>query len=190
MLGKVVIRSVRNAPKFAPAEREEEFEVGGRFRVEAEFFGIVVAQTEVFGFDADRVQPVAAERTPVIEPLKIRAGLAEEFEFHLLDLAHAENEVSGRDFVAERLADLTDSERNLFTRGTLDVNKVRKDTLRGFGTKINGVFRVLGYAQKGFEHKVELTNIRKVMLFAGRAGYIVFFDKRFHFGLSESVDGL
>ena len=62
-----------------------------------------------------------AERAPVVEPLKVGARLAEELELHLLELAHAEDEVARRDLVAEGLADLADAERQLFARGALYV---------------------------------------------------------------------
>src|ERR1022692_1505088 len=46
-------------------------------------------------------------------PLLVGARLDEEFHLHLLELAGAEDEVSRRDLVAERLADLADAERDL-----------------------------------------------------------------------------
>ena len=48
MLRKVIVRTVSNAPKFAPAERESELEVGRGAAVKAKFFLIVVAQAQVF----------------------------------------------------------------------------------------------------------------------------------------------
>ena len=38
MLRQVVIRSVRNTPKLAPAKWEQELDVRGRLAVEAELF--------------------------------------------------------------------------------------------------------------------------------------------------------
>ena len=42
MRGKVVIRSVRNAPKLAPAEREEIFYIRSRIGIEGKLLGLVV----------------------------------------------------------------------------------------------------------------------------------------------------
>ena len=122
-----------------------------------------------------------AERTPVVKPLEVSTRLAEEFKFHLLELTHAENEVTGRDFVTERFTDLTDTKGEFLSRRTLYVYEVGENTLRRFGTEINGIFSVFGNALESLKHKVELTDISKVMFFTSRAGNIVFFNERFHF---------
>ena len=111
MLREVVVGAVGNAPQLAPAEGEQELEVRGGLGVEAQLLGIVVAQAEVLVLQADRQQPVVAERAPVVEPLQVGARLAEELQLHLLELADAEDEVARRDLVAEGLADLADAER-------------------------------------------------------------------------------
>ena len=190
MLREVVVRAVGNAPELAPAEREEELEVRRCLGVEAQLLGIVVAQAEVLVLQADGEQPVVAERAPVVEPLKVGARLAEEFELHLLELAHAEDEVARRDLVAEGLADLADAERELFARGALDVIEVDEDALRGLGAEVDGVLCVLGHALERLEHEVKLTDIGEVVLAAGGAGDVVLFDKVLHLLLGEGVDGL
>ena len=179
VLGQVVVGAVGDAPQLAPAEGEEVFKVGGRLGIEAQLLLLVVAQTEVFGLDMERIEEVAAEAAPVVEPFKVGAGLAEELKLHLLKLAHAENEVAGRDLVAEGFADLRHAERDLFARGALDVRKVHKDALRGLGTQIELVFGALGDALEGLEHQVELTNIGEVVLAAVGTGNLLFFDVYF-----------
>ena len=190
MLRQVVVGSVGNAPQFAPSEREQKFKVGGRFAVEAELFGIVVAKAQVFVFKSEREQPFVAEIAPVRKPFEVGSGFAEKFEFHLFEFAHAENEVSGCDFVTERLTYLTYTERHFLSRRTLNVYEVGKNTLSGFGSQINGVFRVLGYALESFEHQVELTYVGEVVMLAGGAGNVVLFNESLHFRLRERVDGL
>ena len=69
-------------------------------------------------------------------PFFVRSRLNEEFHLHLFEFARAKNEVSRRDFIAERFPDLTNSERRLLARRRHDVRKVHKDSLRGFGTQI------------------------------------------------------
>ncbi len=138
MLIKVVVGAVRNAPEFAPTEREFVFEVGRRFGIEAEFFFFVVAKFEVFVLHTEVEQPLMAKVLPVAEPFEVRSRFAEKFKFHLLEFADTEDEVAGRDFVAETFADLTDSERDFLAGGALHVLEVYKYALRRFGTKIYG----------------------------------------------------
>ena len=45
VLSKVVVGTVRNAPKLTPTERELEFEVGSSLRIEGKFLGIVVTKS-------------------------------------------------------------------------------------------------------------------------------------------------
>ena len=73
----------------------------------------MVAQAQVLLVHVQADQPVAAEGAPVCEPVEVGAGLAEELQLHLLELAGAEGEVAGRDLVAEALADLRDAEGDL-----------------------------------------------------------------------------
>mgnify|MGYP003216313806 FL=1 len=42
MLGQVVIGSVRDTPQFAPAEGEQELDIGGSLTVEAQFLRRVI----------------------------------------------------------------------------------------------------------------------------------------------------
>ena len=62
-------------------------------------------------------------------------GRHEELDLHLLELARAEDEVAGRDLVAERLADLRDAERRLLARELQHVLEVDEDALRGLGAQ-------------------------------------------------------
>ena len=61
----------------------------------------MVAQTEFLVVEAETEQPFVAELAPIGEPFEVGAGLAEELQLHLLEFAHAEDEVAGRDLVAE-----------------------------------------------------------------------------------------
>ena len=131
-----------------------------------------------------------AERSPVGEPFKVGSGLAEELKLHLLELPTAEDEVTGSDLVTEGLTNLRDTEGELLSRCSLNVYEVSKDTLCGLGTEINGVLCVLGYALEGLEHKVELTDIREIVLAAGGTGNVVLLNEVLHFALLECVDRL
>ena len=188
MAVKIVVGAVGNAPKFAPAERESELEVGRGAAVEAKFFLIVVAQAQVFFLDSKAVKPIFAVFFPVIEPFKVGAGFAEEFKFHLFKLADAEDEVAGGNFVSERLADLSDTERHFRSCGALHVFEVYEDTLRGFGTKVHGACRVFRDALESLEHKVEFSHAGEVGVAADRARDFVFPDIFFHLFVRPAGD--
>ena len=190
VLGQVIVGAVGNAPQLTPAEGEEELKVSGGLGVEAQLLGVVVTQSEILVLQADVQQELVAEAAPVLKPLKIGAGLAEELKFHLLKLSYAEDEVAGGDLVAEALADLSDAEGQLAAGGALDVYKVGEDALSGLGTEVNGVLSVLGDTLEGLEHQVELTDIGEVVLAAGGAGDVVLLHEVLHFSVGVCVNGL
>ena len=190
VLGQVVVGTVGHAPQLAPAEGKQELEVRGGLGVEAQLLGVVVTQAEVLILQSDAQQPVVAEGAPVVEPLQVGAGLAEELQLHLLELADAEDEVARGDLVAEGLADLADAEGQLAAGGALGVHKVGEDALGRLGTEIDGVLGVLGDALERLEHQVELADIGEVVLAAAGAGDVVLLHKVLHLLLGEGVDGL
>src|SRR5699024_5095604 len=116
-----------DAPPLAPAKREQEFDIRGSFAVETEFFRRVVAQTHFLFFHAKAQEPVAAESSPVLEPLQIRSRLAEEFQLHLLEFSGTEREVPRRNLVPERFPDLADAERYFLAGSPLYVLEIDKD---------------------------------------------------------------
>lgn len=85
-------------------------------------------------------------------------GLAKILDFHLLEFARAKRKVAGRDFIAERFADLRDAERQFFARRIQHIREIDEDALRGFGAQIRDVGIVIGgdRADVRFEHQVEL----------------------------------
>ena len=150
----------------------------------------MVAKTHLVLLDAEGEEPVAAERAPVLEPLEVGAGLAEELKLHLLELAGTEREVAGRNLVTEALADLADTEGNLLAARALNVFEVYKDTLGSLGTEVNCILRILGNALEGLEHQVELTNVGEIVLAAGRARNVVVLDESLHLVLGKCIDRL
>ena len=131
-----------------------------------------------------------AEGAPVLEPLQIGAGLAEELQLHLLELPDTEDEVAGGDLVAEGLADLAHTEGQLAPGGALGVDEVGEDALRRLRPQIHRVLGVLGDALEGLEHQVELPDVGEIVLAAGGAGDVVLLDEVLHLLLGEGVDGL
>src|SRR6185503_4877128 len=92
---------------------------------------------------------------PVLEVLFVGARLDEELHLHLLELPRPENEVSGRDLVAERLADLRDPERDLLSRRLLDVEEVHEDALRRLGSQIHDGGALFYRPHERLEHELE-----------------------------------
>ena len=166
MLRQVVVRAVGDAPKLAPAEGEEVLEVGGCLGIEAKLLGGMVTESEMLLVYAETKKEVTAVASPVLEPLKVGAGLAEELKLHLLELSYTEDKVAWSDLVSERLTYLTNAERNLFTCGSLNVVEVYENTLSSLGTEIKLRLGILSYALEGLEHKVELADIGEILLAA------------------------
>ena len=189
MAAQVVVGAVGDAPQLAPVgEREGVLDVGGGAAVEGQLGRLVVAQAQMLLFDAEAQQPVLAVVLPVAEPLQVGAGLAEELALHLLELAGAEGEVARGDLVAEGLAHLADAEGQLAAGGALDVGKVDEDALRGLGAEVAGGRAVLGDADGGLEHQVELTDGGEVVLAADGADHVlVFGDESVHLVKAHGV---
>src|SRR5437899_4073770 len=92
--------------------------------------GAVLANSQPAPAEPVAQIPVEPFVDPVAVPLLGLGGRDEELHLHLLELAHAEEEVPGRDLVAERLARLRDPERRLAARELRDVLEVDEDPLR------------------------------------------------------------
>ena len=87
------------------------------------------------------------------------AGLDEELELHLLELARAEQEVARRDLVAEALADLRDAEGGRMRARVHDVDEVDEDALRGLRAQVDDRGRLLDRPHVGLEHQVEAARL-------------------------------
>ena len=177
VLGQIVVGPVRHAPQLAPAEGEQILKVRGGLGVEGQLLGLMVPQAQVLVPDVQALQPVMAVGPPVLEPLQIRVGLAEELQLHLLELPDAEDEVAGGDLIAEGLAHLAHAEGQLPPGGPLDGGEVDEDALGGLRPQIHLVGGVLGDALVGLEHQVEFPDIGEVALAAARAGHLVVPDE-------------
>ena len=88
-------------------------------------------------------------------PFFVGAWHDKELDFHLLELTDAEQEVARVDFVAERLTDLGNTERQFAAGARQDIAEVRKDALGGLGAQICERVAVSHRADGSFEHHVE-----------------------------------
>ena len=93
----------------------------------------------------------------------------EVLHLHLLELARAEDEVAGRDLVAERLADLRDPERRLLARELQDVLEVEEDPLGGLGAQEDARALVRDRAHVRLEHQVEHARLGQLAAALGAA---------------------
>ena len=122
MVAQVEVRAAVDALELLETEREVELDVGGGIGVVGQL--LVVMEAVVLRAHPQVHMPLHAGLFPLGEPVELRTGLDEELHLHLLELAHAEDELPGHDLVAESLADLRDAERNLHAAGLLDIEVV------------------------------------------------------------------
>ena len=95
--------------------------------------------------------------------LRRLGGRDEELHLHLLELARAEDEVAGRDLVAERLADLRDAERRLLAAELQDVLEVDEDALRRLRAQVGDRRGLLHRADDRLEHEVEVARLGELV---------------------------
>ena len=162
VLGQVEVAAVGDALELRPAHREEVLDVRGRARVVRQLVGAVLAQPQLVLADAELLVPAHALVHPVHVPLRGVGGRGEELDLHLLELARAEDEVAGRDLVAERLADLGDPEGRLLAGELQDVLEVHEDALGGLRAQVDHRALVLDRAHVGLEHEVEVARLGQV----------------------------
>ena len=148
-----------SSPHSEPGEPEAVLDVDGPLGVVAELLLRVLEVAQVVGVDAQVDVPAGALVDPVAVPLLVLAGLDEELHLHLLELAGAEDEVAGRDLVAEALADLGDAERRLLPAAGHHVGEVEEDALRGLGAQVVQAGLVLDDAEVGLEQAGELARL-------------------------------
>ena len=132
-------------------------------------------------------QPLVAEVPPVLEPLQVGAGLAEELQLHLLELPGAEGEVAGVISLRKDLPIWHTPKGSFFRVVRWMFWKLTKMPWAVSG-QVNGVLGVLGDALEGLEHQVELADVGEVVLAAGGAGDLVPVDEG-HLLLAEGVYG-
>src|SRR5262249_19098909 len=143
---------------------EEAIEqVRGCFRVMSQFFRRLYKLFEVLRSNPILVIPVDSLGDPLLMPLLIGAWHHEEFNLHLLELAHAENEILGCDLVSVCLTNLSNSERQLAISRIENVFEIDEDALRCFGPQISNVVLTLDRPDGCLEHQIEWPGLRQIM---------------------------
>ena len=156
MLGQVEVAAVGQPLELGPPHREEVLDVGGRARVVRQLLRTVLAELEMVGPDPELRVPGHPLLHPALVPARGLGGRHEELDLHLLELPRAEDEVPGGDLVAERLANLSDSEGRPLAGELKDVLEVDEDALRRLGPQVDPRALVLHGPHVGLEHEVEL----------------------------------
>ena len=152
----------------------------------------MVAQTQVLLFDAEDCTGSRAQTCAKVEPAPDPAGLAEEFQLHLLELARAEREVAGRDLVAEGFADLRDARMgSLLARRAQNVVEVDEDALRRLGTEVNRSEEASSVTPWNVLNiRLNLRMVGEVVLAALRAGdLLMILDHLLELGVLQAVNG-
>ena len=79
----------------------------------------------------------------------------EIFNLHLFKLPRAKNEVARRNFIAKRLALLSDTKWQVRVETIDDVFEISEDTLGGLGAEVRNTVVALGRTNMRFEHHVK-----------------------------------
>ena len=170
MVTKVEVCTAVDTLKLLEAEGEVELDVRGCIGIVGKL--LMVMEAVVFGTHTKVYMPFHAGFLPFFEPFQLCSGLDKELHFHLLELPHAEDELTGHNLITEGLAYLGDTEGDLHTAGLLDIEVVHKYSLGSFRAQIDEVCTVCGGAHGGGEHEVELAHFRPVAGAGNRADYI------------------
>ena len=119
--------------------------------------------------EAKRLMPFQADFFPFLEPVKFSSRFYKELHFHLFELTHTEDELTGNNLVTESLTNLCNTKRNFHTTCLLYIQVVYENTLCSFRTKVN-LHRSFG-SRTHFsrEHQIELTNFCPVLSTGDRA---------------------
>ena len=161
MLRKVEIGARMDSFHFLEAERHTEFDVSGGIGVMGQLLMVVIAV--FFIAETECLVPFKARRTPIVEILKFLAWTHKELHLHLLELTHTEYELTGHYLVAERLADLSDSERDAHTTCLLHIQIIDEDALCRLRTEIHIHGTVGGGSHLRLEHQVELAHVCPIL---------------------------
>ena len=161
VIAQVKIRTGMDALEFLEAEGELKLDVGGGVGIVGQF--LVVVEAVLLIAQSEGLVPLQTGLFPLGEPLKLGTWTHEELHLHLLKLPHAEDELTGHYLVAEGLAYLGYSERNLHTACLLDIEEVDEYTLCCLGTQVDDTVLAGYIAELGGEHQVELTHLGPVL---------------------------
>ena len=168
MLFEIEVGAVGDAFELAPTHRKKIFDIRGAFGVVGQLVPVMLPQTEIFLAHAVARIPRKTLIDPALMPLLIGSRHDKEFDLHLFEFARAESEISRRDLIAERFADLRDTERKLQPHGLQHIVEVDENALRGFRSQIRHRRIVFHRTHESLEHQVKLPRLGQLTLAASR----------------------
>ena len=188
ILGRAAVRlqvevgAIGNTFELAPAHGKAVLQIHAALGIVGEFVFLLLADAQVLLAHAKLQVPVRSLRDPSFVRGLVLAGANEILDLHLLELARAEGEIAGRDFVAESLANLGNAKGQFPAHGIEDIAEIDKDPLSGFRPHVHkaGVVTRIHGADAGAKHEIERARGRQILRTALGA------DK--FFGLDSSVD--
>ena len=171
MRAQIKIAAVRDAFQLAEfaflAERKRVLHISRAHRVMRELVLLVITQNQLGGIDPQIRVPLEPAIAPVGVPLEGFFRVTEKLHLHLLELAAAEGEVSGRNLVAETLALLRDTEGYLHAVAIHHVLKIHKHPLCRFRPQKRLIIVIAHRAHVRFKHQVELPRFGERAEFLG-----------------------
>ena len=136
---EVEVGAVGDAFQLVPPPWEPVVDVVGPGRIMRQLVRIMLAELQILLPHPHFDIPALPLLHPVFEPAVGLVGAAEELHLHLLELPGPEDELLRGDLIAERFADLGDSEGEPLAGGPLHVLEVDEDALRGLRAQIHRV---------------------------------------------------
>jgi len=167
MLRQVEVSTRVDTFHFLESERHQEFDVSSGICVMSQFIMIVITVACIS--EAKCLMPFQTDFFPFLEPVKLCSRFYEELHFHLFELTHTEDELTGNDLVTESLTNLCNTERNFHTTCFLYIQVVYENPLCSFRTKVNLHCSFGSRTHFGREHQIELTNFCPVLSTGDRA---------------------
>ncbi len=111
MLRQVIITPIMDTFKLLETEWETVLDIPGRLGVKNEI--LMLMPTQIFRLKTEIKVILKTLRAPFLINRRRRFRSHEILHFHLFEFTLPEDELSRRDLIAERLADLCDAERHL-----------------------------------------------------------------------------
>ena len=104
MAGQVEIGAGVDAFHFLEAKGHLKLDIGSRIGVMSQF--VVVMKAVLVVTQAQGLVPFEAGFLPLSEPIEFSTRFDKKLHLHLLEFTHAENKLTGHDFVAEGFSNL------------------------------------------------------------------------------------
>src|ERR1051326_2682517 len=147
---QIEIGAIRDPHQFVPLPlliialgKKSILNVHRALGVMCQFFLWLFVKTQVFSRDSYILKPLITSVDPLLMGGFVVTRAHKIFHLHLLKLASPEDEVTRRNFVAKRFADLGHAKWKLAAAGVQHVEKIYENSLRGFRTQIDERFGIV-----------------------------------------------